>query len=64
MIHESEDESKRVLPSRINADERYKTLAVVEAAACQGLLVQPLPVGFSEQNVLLSRSLVTDRVGG
>ena len=50
MIQESEDEGKWVFPSRINADERYEALAIVEAAARQGFLVQSLQVAFSEQD--------------
>ena len=48
-IHECENEGKWVFLSRINANERHETLAtVVETAACQCFLVQPLPVAFSE----------------
>ena len=52
-IHKFENEGKRVFPSGINPNERYETLGVViEATACQGFLVQPLSVTFSEQNTL------------
>ena len=44
MIHEFENESKRVFPSGIDANERYETpTVIVEVATCQRFLVQPLP---------------------
>jgi len=55
MIHERENEGEWVLPGSINANERHEGLAIiVEAAACQRFLVQPLQITFGKRDVQLS----------
>jgi len=53
VVHKPENEGKRVLPGGIDPDEWHENLDImVEAAACQHFLEQPLRVTFSKQNTL------------
>ena len=50
LIHEFENEGKRVLPGGINPGERHENIVTVsEATARQRFLEKPLRVTFSKQ---------------
>ena len=53
LIHKLENKGEWVFTSRIDPNEWYKNVVVVvETAACQRFLEQPLRVTFSKQNIL------------
>jgi len=60
MIHELENEGKRVILSRINPNEWHETLVVVEKAACQCFFIEPLQVTSCEQIALRYYSSLTE----
>ena len=64
MVHELENEAKRVFKSGVNPSEQRKALvAVVEVAARQRFIIQSLRVTLNDENALQQHPQLTEYIG-